>query len=64
MKHKSFKNVISDPIQGLIYIWMDHLILSGASMGGKAAKAWSLAEFRELENGCGSNCALVKWPLV
>ena len=64
MKHKRFKNVIPDPIQGLLYKWMNHLILSRASMGGKAAKAWSFAEFWELKNGGGSGCALVKWPPV
>ena len=64
MKHKSFKNAIIDPIQGLLYIWMDHSIMSRAATGGKAAKAWSLAGFWEIENGGGSGGVPVKWPPV
>ena len=32
-----------------------------AATGSKAAKAWSLARFKEVENNSGSSHALVKW---
>ena len=36
--------------------------LGRAATGGKAAKAWSLAVFWEIENNGGSGGAPVKWP--
>ena len=35
---------------------------SRAATGGKAAKAWSLARFSELESGGSSGGAPAKWP--
>ena len=42
---------------GLLFRTLDR-----ADMGGKAAKAWSLAWFWEIENGSGSGSVQVKWP--